>query len=260
MKAVDLRLGMMATLLAATVLLAGCASVEETAEVDTLTANVGIYSPPPAGVARIRVGVPAFEIAKGVSDPKGNMSELAADQLTTLAVRSGRFDVVERAQLSQVLKEQQLKGIVREDELAKAGQVRGAKYLLIGKVTNFRIKKAQTRRGLGFSQIRLPGGGGLGAFDYRKGDVTITTDCGVDIRLVNSTTGSIIASQFGEFKRTDKAKAIGIKILGVDAEAEADLQIAEDDMGKILRLALDEAMRKMLVDVDRVSQTLTPVP
>lgn len=39
-------------------------------------------------------------------------------------------------------------------------------------------------------------------------------------------------------------------ILGASASANADLKIDKDNKGKILRLALDECIRKMLPDID----------
>jgi len=186
------------------------------------------------------------------------LNDVAADIATTLAVNTMRFDVIERAQLDQLLREQKLEGIVKPGELAQQGQVRGVDYLLIGKITNLRVKRSATRRGFGLSRVDLPWGGGAGAVDYRKEDIRITTECGVDIRLVNPSSGSVAVAHFSDYNRTDTAKAIGLEILGASAEAEAELEITEDDKGKILRLALDDALRKMLPKVDNYLRTLNP--
>ena len=58
-----------------------------------LTQNVGVYSPPPPGILRPRVGVPPMEVG---SDASAGMEVMAADQLSTLLVRTDRFDVIER--------------------------------------------------------------------------------------------------------------------------------------------------------------------
>jgi hypothetical protein len=44
---------------------------------------------------------------------------------------------------------------------------------------------------------------------------------------------------------------MGLAILGANAESNADIQLSEDDKGKILRLALDDAIRKSLPKIDK---------
>ena len=68
-------------------------------------------------------------------------------------------------------------------ELAKTGQVRGVDYLLLGKVTNLRVKQEHTGHG----------GGAMG-FELRKKSTNIITDCGVDIRLVDPSSGAAVCS------------------------------------------------------------------
>jgi len=231
----------------------GCATHGETAGRDVLTTNVGVYPPPPAGVERPRVAVPPFLVTAqphffaSSTDPNA----LAADQMTTLLSLSERFAVVERAQLEQLLKEQDLEGIVKPGELARPGQVRGVDYLLVGKVTNLRVKleKSGTTVGTGgFLSGILP----VSDVGVAKSDVMVSSDCGVDIRLVDPTSGEVAAANFGEFKRVDSAQAIGLGVGRFKAESSADIEISEDDKGKILRLALDDALRKTIPKIDAV--------
>jgi curli biogenesis system outer membrane secretion channel CsgG len=229
----------------------GCTNSKETAQADTLTAHVGQYPPAPSGVNKPRVGVPPFSVkaAGGFGGGKADMNDIAADQMTTLLDQSDRFQVIERAQLQKLLDEQNLEGIVKPGELAKTGQVRGVDYLLIGKITNLRVKNETKESGLGLAKV-----GGLinaGGFDYKKKDIAITTEAGVDIRLVDPTTGAILTSNFSEYKKTDSANAIGVDILGASANSDANIQISEDDKGKILRLALDDSLRKSLPKIDK---------
>lgn len=238
------------TLLAACVAaLSGCMTSSESAGQQQLTANVGRYDSPPAGLEKPRVGVPEFK-SSGQGSGK-ELNDIAGDQLTTLAVNTERFDVIERAQLDQLLKEQGLEGVVKAEELAQSGKIRGVDYLLIGKVSNLRVKAEKANRGFGLGNIRLPGGGSLGAFDFKRKDSVITAECGVDIRLIDATSGSIAAAQSSDYTRTDSIGAFGVEILGANAEADADLKLDNDNKGLILRLALDDAMRKMLPKVDK---------
>jgi len=235
----------------ATAALIGCAGTKssESAEADTITRHVGAYPPPPAMAEKPRVGVPPFKVqASGANE---QLNEIAADQMTTLATLSGRFDVIERAQLNQLIDEQNLEGVVKAGELARPGQVRGVDYLILGKVTNLRVKAEKSRHGMNLGQVGLPLGGAAGAFDFKDTRSKITTECGVDIRMVDPTTGRVAAAHFGEFKRTDSIGALGVSILGFRSESEADLQLSDDDKGKVLRLAFDEALRKMLPQIDQ---------
>jgi len=229
----------------------GCTTSEEKAQSDAMTKGVGNYDPPPPGIVKVRVGVPPLSVTgESNASSEDKLGKLAADQMTTLAHKSGRFIVIERTQLDQLLKEQDMEGIVKSGELAKRAQVRGVDYLMLGKVTNIRVKSERAAKGFGIGTVvNLFGGSGL--FDYKDKSQKIVTECGVDIRLTDPSSGEVFAADFGEFQRIDTIGATGITILGTGAEAEADLQVSEDDKGKILRLALDESLRKMLPEVDQ---------
>ena len=230
---------------------AGCASSSESAKRDVMTADVTKYPPPPSGIERPRVGVPPFQVQGTGGFSGGNVNDLAADQMTTLLDHTDRFRVIERTQLEKLLDEQNLEGIVKPGELARPGQVRGVDYLLLGRVTNLRVKTERKSTGFGLAQL----GNIAGGADIKKKDIVVTTECGVDIRLVDPTTGELMMSNFSEFNRKDNAGALGVDILGASAEADADIQISEDDKGKILRLALDDALRKSLPKIDRFLQS-----
>ena len=229
-------------------LTSSCASTGESASADTMTAHVGNYPPGPSGVARPRVAIPSFSVSG--ADAKASMNDMAADQLSTLLVRSQRFLVIERAQLDKLLAEQQLTGVVAPGEMAQTGAIQGVDYLVLGKVSNLRSKVSRTKRGFGLG--RVSGLIGVGGADMDKESVEVKTDCGVDLRLVDPSTGAVVAANFSEYSRTDSASAMGLTILGWGSDASADLQLTEDDYGKILRLALDDAVRKLLPDVDQM--------
>ena len=239
------------TALAFSLLLAGCASMSEKAGRDELTAQVGIYPPPGPGTQPIRIAIPAFAVTPSVEK---KVAPLAADQLATLALNTQRFEVIERAQLEALLAEQSLEGIVTGNELARPAQVRGVEWLLLGKVTNLRVKNAETGTSLDFGNLPIPGGYGamLGLLGVRNRDVVLKVECGVDLRVVDPSTGKVIAADFSEFDRTETASAFGLQILGGNAGADAQMQAGEDNQGRILRLALDGCIRKLLPKVDRV--------
>jgi curli biogenesis system outer membrane secretion channel CsgG len=234
----------------------GCANTKEGAEADTVTKNVGVYSPPPSGLQKVAVGVPQFKVESIGFGSGSRLDEKAADQMSSLLHQCRRFDVIERAQLEQLLKEQNMEGIVKPGELAKPGLVQGVKYLCIGKVTNFRIKVDEANKGAGTTNTGFLSSltKSIGEVGYNQRDVKITTDCGVDLRLVDPTTGKVAVAHFAEFKRTDSAGGMGFSFGGIKTTGNADITITDDDAGKALRLALDDALRKMLPEIDQVLQ------
>jgi curli biogenesis system outer membrane secretion channel CsgG len=86
---------------------------------------------------RARIAVAAFtdKTAKG----GGEIGEGMATMLTTALVNSNRFIVLERDELNEVLREQDLgaSGRVRAGTEAPVGQIEGAELLAIGAVTAF---------------------------------------------------------------------------------------------------------------------------
>lgn len=246
-----MHLGKLAVALGALIALAGCNSpqVSSSSSRDNMTAHVGVYPAAPANAVRAKVGVPPFsvDIRRGATE---SMTTVAADQLTTLLVNSGRFRVIERAQLDQLIKEQGLEGVVKWDELAKMGEVKGVDYLMLGKVTNFRVLASKGGGGFGIGRTQLPFGGSFGGFDYRNNESQIQVECGVDIRLVDPTTGEVVAASFAEYERTDSIRSFDVQVLGVSTGVDGELQLSDDDQGRILRLALDDAVRKALPSID----------
>jgi len=247
----SIRQPLLATLtFVATCLLPSCTFSEESKSQNRMANDVGVYPPPAGPIVRVRLGVPPFEV-KGQSGG-AELNELAADQLTTLMTKTRRFVVIERAQLDQLVKEQNLQGILKPGELAKPGQIRGVDYLALGKVTNLRVKAEKTSSGGGVLDFF----GGIGGFDFKNSKARVTTECGVDLRLVNPATGEIAVSEFTEFTKTDSIGALGIKVLGVNAGSEAELELSDDNKGLILRLALDDTLKKMLPDLDTFLESL----
>src|SRR3989442_12191720 len=100
----------------------GCATTSETGKSDAITEKVGEYTLAPTNMWRPKVGVPAFKAVSTTPGQDGSavmesrriMATIAAEQLTTLAVKSHRFKAYERAQLDQLLTDQRLTNTASE--------------------------------------------------------------------------------------------------------------------------------------------------
>ncbi len=228
---------------ACAIVLSGCGtSTSETVSRDRMP-DVGNYPPPPAGATtRLRAGVVEFTDKSGA-----NVADAAGEQLETLAVGSKRFNLIDRMAMKTLIKEQSLEGIVDPSELAKSGKIRGVDYMFIGSVTNFRLMTQKTQTGGGILDRVV---GPVAPLKIDTSKTVITTDIGVDIKLVNTTTGEIVSKQFGEVKKELSAGAWGVRVLGIGGDAKNNVQVDKDSQGKLMRYAVDEALRKMLPDID----------
>ncbi len=209
------------------------------------------FDPPPPGLHPARIGIPKFEVSY-LFDLDPRLSYIAADQLTTLAANSGRFRVIERAQIEKILDEQiGGQGNVDPAELAKRGKIRGVDYLILGKVTNLQVNtyEGSFAAKLAWSVLRKVTGSNVKLF---YANAKITTECGIDLRLVDTTTGEVVVSDFTDYTKTDSIKAFGVSIAGFSNSDRSRLRIDSASQGKVLRLALADVMKKMLPKIDKM--------
>jgi curli biogenesis system outer membrane secretion channel CsgG len=105
-----------------------------------------------------------------------------ADMITTALVKSGKYVVIERQEISQVLTEQKLgqAGLVTHESAAKMGKLLGVELAVMGAVTEF----GHTKKDVG-GRIK---GIGIGVKSQKA-------TVGIDVRLVNTTSGEIIAAE-----------------------------------------------------------------
>ena len=129
-----------------------------------------------------------FEIMNGI-----------AEMMTTTLVEQG-YRLIERQRLSEILKEQDMgtSGRIDPATAAKMGKVIGCDYIILGTVTQFGI----SRTGGGVSGVL----GRVTGVDVNqtKGEATI------DIRIVNSTTGEIMAVGKGSGTETSTSFSFSI--------------------------------------------------
>lgn len=225
-------------------LLAGCfASSSESVQRDSMP-EVKAFPPKPMGYRKVRAAVVDFE---DKTRKHRGIGAQAADAMISIVSESDRFSLIERSRLEELMKEQGLEGVVEPSELSKAGRVRGIDYLFLGAVTNFRVKVTRTRSGGGiWDRVVKP----IAPLDIDTSKTEVETQVGVDIRLVNTQTGEIVASRTGEVIHKAVASAWGIRVLGIGGEGSNEIRIDDDSRGKILRHALHESYTEILKVTD----------
>ena len=113
---------------------------------------------------------------------------------------TGNFTVVERQGLKKVLSEQELAelGITRQSTAPKKGVMTGAKYYILGSVSDYQ-ENTETKSG----------GGGISimGFGQRKSSSTSKAYVAVDIRVVDTTTGEVAYARTIEGKATSSSSS-----------------------------------------------------
>ncbi len=118
-----------------------------------------------------------------------------ADQVVDELVNDGTFRVIERKKLDTVLAEQDFSRSDRADpsaaKLSKLGQVLGVRYIVAGSITKF---GGEEKKVGGAGGGLLGGKLGLGGLGVKKAKTEVT----LTARLIDTTTGEIVASAKGE--------------------------------------------------------------
>ncbi|MDQ7052554.1 MAG: CsgG/HfaB family protein [candidate division KSB1 bacterium] len=149
-----------------------------------------------------------------------------ADMLTTALVKSGKYIVLERQEMDKLLQEQDLgtSGIVTPESAAKIGKMLGVELAVMGAVTEF-----------GYSKSEVGGaikGIGLGV---KSQAATVA----VDVRLVNTSTGEIVAA---ENVRKSKSKK-GLRIRTDEWRFNSRNDFDQSLVGKAARDAINSVVK-----------------
>ena len=166
-------------------------------------AQAEYYNGPKARIAVARFDVKAAKAhdVYGYAKIGDGLSEM----LTTELFNTNRFIVLERQQLQDILKEQDLgaSGRVKPETAAPIGQVEGAEILVYGAVTAFEPNYRGGGGGLVIPGLNVGlGGGAKQAY------------MAIDVRVVDTRTSRILAATTVEGKSTDYGAIFGAVIGG----------------------------------------------
>jgi curli biogenesis system outer membrane secretion channel CsgG len=223
----------------------GCKSSSQ----QSLVSNIGSYGSAPTVTNRPKLGITPFKIDDDQpSQSPQALSNTAADEMGRLILRSGRFDVVDRAATAEILERAHLTGIVRPGRLIQTAAVPGLDYLLLGTISNLRIQR------------EAPPPADEGLMEKVKGfadkltkneEAMVTADCAVAIQVVDPATGDVVVFNSSELHQTATASAMGLDVMQTGGGATTQPRVSEADRLAVARLALDDALRKSLPKIDR---------
>lgn len=127
------------------------------------------------------------------------------DLLVTKLVTDGKYSVIERKVLDKILAEQNFGNSDRADNAtaAKIGKMLGVDAIIVGSITKFgRDDKSKSFGGIGVGPRAL----GLGGIKKNESKAV----CGISARLVDTSTGEILAAVNGE----GESKRSGTSLIG----------------------------------------------
>ena len=166
------------------------------------------------------------------SNASWDLGDGMAEMLATALVETGKFKILERQQIHDVLGEQDLGASGRVDPAtaAKIGKILGARYLVYGTVNEFEYSKAG-------------GGGGVRIGGFRVGANEARAHIGMDVRIVDAVTSEILFST----RSTADANRTGFKVGYSGADFGADLgTFKKTPLGEATRKAIEDAVAKMV--------------
>jgi len=181
-----------------------------------------------------RVAVARFEDRSGTG--WNHIGDGVADMLITALVKSGSFLVLERQEMEKIVQEQQFSNssMVTPETAAKIGKILGAELFVVGSVSEFGVKESNIGGG-----VSLFGGG----VSSRKARAV------VDIRLVNVSTGEIIAAENEEGEES----STGISVRFEDIDFNNTNSWDDTDIGKAARKAVSGC-------VDLIKENMEKIP
>lgn len=127
------------------------------------------------------------------------------DMLVEKLLADGKFSVIERKALDKILAEQNFSNSDRANPATaqKIGQILGVDAIITGSITKFgRDDKQKTYGGIGGGRL------GLGGLGLKKNESKAV--CAISARLVDTTTGEILAAVTGE----GESKRSGTSLIG----------------------------------------------
>jgi curli biogenesis system outer membrane secretion channel CsgG len=187
--------------------------------------NYAPYSGPKTTLAII-----GFENKSKGAYGSWDIGEGLAEMLSTELLKTNRFILIERQALQEILREQELgqTGLVRSGSAPKTGALAGAQLLIKGVVSEFQYKAA----------------GNDGGFSYKGlnfGGKSKTAHVGIDVRVIDATSGQIIASEYASAQATSSGFNLGFDKAGEPLKIGGG-SFKKTPLGKATRDAMRQAV------------------
>ena len=161
-----------------------------------------------------------------------------SDMLVSALVETGRFTVLEREALQDILEEQRLaeEGRVSAQTAAQAGKLLGAQILIRGAITEFSHKKSATG-----GQIKIKG--------FTIGGTKEVAHVAVDVRMYDTTSGEVLTSKPVEGGAETRALKVGVVYKDLAFGAGG---FEKTPLGKATREVIKEAVELIISEMKKI--------
>ena len=194
---------------------------------------VGAFSTTGFAQLKKRLAVSRFEDRSGTG--YNHLGAGVADMLATALIKSGKFVIIERQDLDKVLEEQHLgaEGVLTPETAPKAGKVLGVELIVVGSVTEF----GTSERNIG-GNVPMFGG----SLSTKKSRAV------VDLRLVNTTTGEVIAAETEE--GSESTTGVSVRYENIDFSTASSWE--DTDLGKACRAAVNGCVQLIADNMKKI--------
>jgi curli biogenesis system outer membrane secretion channel CsgG len=201
--------------------------------------GVGVGNTAAWAQAKPTISVPSFKNETAWWWWNSNTAQELGDSLSNELSATGKFQVVERQKLGAVLSEQELAelGLTKPGTGAKKGNLTGAQYVILGRVTAFEenvsSETSGNSGGINLGIIRIGSGGRKAAQEAYVA---------IDLRVVDTTTGEVAYSRTveGRAKSESESNKKEFNFLGINVGSD-NAKEKKAPVGKALRAALIES-------------------
>jgi curli biogenesis system outer membrane secretion channel CsgG len=194
----------------------------------------GYATQPQTSGPKLWVGVMEFE-NRAPSQPAAEwqVGSGMADQLVTALVQAGRFNVLERERVSQIMKEQDFAQTDRtaEGEFAQTGQLLRCQYLIRGVVTDFQYNS-----------------GSQGAQSHNPWGVNFKQQASfgfvaVDLRMIDTSTGQVVSAVKAEGRAQGQHVNFSFGQIGWGWNTS---NFSKTPIGQAVRACIDNAVQQVV--------------
>jgi curli biogenesis system outer membrane secretion channel CsgG len=192
---------------------------------------------------RPKVAIKTFENPANFS--RSTIGNGLTDILTTELQNTGKFNVLERTNVDELTKEMDFGNTeyAKNPTFAKKGNILGAQYVLMGKVTNFGYVEHVERQ----QKINLLGPNTIQTIYVQQADVR------VDFRLIDVGTGETVISQPGEAHKRNKSQ---VSEMDTWYRCTTSGSITAELSSSLIGRATTEAVKDIVRKLNALSETV----
>jgi curli biogenesis system outer membrane secretion channel CsgG len=226
----------------------GNSAIPQGQAVDT-SEQVGVYPEPPHAIAVAKTKPPVVVAPLKIDVPNADptLGSLSAEALYGLLEQTGRFDLSKRAAFTKATTGS---GASSQEEAALAAEAHeaGAAYLVMGRVLQLSVEPVTDE---GWLKNAI---GTITADKYNPNDPasTVNVTVEVELRFIRVDSDSTSEAAKVVFTRQAKAEELQITLGGyVSPTDHRRLQTPVESQVQLVRYGLDNAIRKMLPNLDQ---------